>query len=215
MSVKLGTFNKRSEQLDGTPQWRAIVLSVHGINTTGPWQKSISPVLNDSAFKTVGADYGFHLLRIARPKSLLKRAKAAIWELYEKHHGANLPFCAIGHSFGTLALGSLMMDNRDAQFDRVILTGSILARDFNWKNLIDAGQVNSILNEVSKNDAIVKKCWMLKVISPSLAVGRSGSHGFLDGCERVRQRYHSMGHSEVLNDVACKKTWIPFLRSEG
>lgn len=206
---------KRCHEVGAEPQFRAIVISVHGVNTTGPWQKNVLPLLTRKALYVVGADYGFNVLKLARPKALLKKAVESVWELFNKHHQEQLPFCAIGHSFGTLALAELLDTHQDARFDRIILAGSIVDRNFPWANYVADRRLGGILNEASKDDSIVNVCGLLKVLAPSLRVGRSGRKGFLDPPPELTQRFHKCGHSGVLSEFTCDRSWAPFLLSEN
>jgi serine/threonine-protein kinase len=52
----------------------------------------------------------------------------------------------IAHSFGTWLVGHALESNPDIQVGRVVLTGSILRPDFNWKEHMPSGQVEAVLN---------------------------------------------------------------------
>ena len=162
------------------------------------------------------ADYGFNLFKAAFPRRLLSRAKEALFEKYQScvlEH-TDLPICVIGHSFGTLAIGCLLEENRDVSFERIILAGSILRRKYPWHDRIGSRQVKAILNEVSSDDLVVRGCPLLKLAWPPLKVGRSGCLGFVEKHNSLRQRTHRVGHSGALSKVTCKKTWVPFLLGE-
>ena len=191
------------------------MLSVHGLNTTGPWQKHITPILSDHMLKCVPVDYGFNTLRAIRPRKLLSRAVDAFITDYERHADSEVPVGAIGHSFGTLVLGYALSAYRDLQVKRIILAGSILKRAFDWESLIEAGQVEDVLNEVSRNDYVVRFCPLLHLLSFfSLPIGLSGSHGFSARVRQVQNRWHSAGHSGVLRELTCKRAWIPLIRGD-
>jgi hypothetical protein len=61
-SIRIGTItqNINPSQLSPKPTaQQPIVLSIHGIRTTGAWQKSITPILAEAGFVHYPYDYGF------------------------------------------------------------------------------------------------------------------------------------------------------------
>lgn len=212
--ASLTRFNEKAAERGGNPQFRAIALTIHGVNTTGGWQKRMDTLFAMRGLLPVAVDYGFMRLKLVVPGRLLRLAKERLWQRYQENHREELPYCAVAHSFGTLALGTLIATNRDARFDKVILAGSILPREYAWSSHIDSGQVRGVLNEISSNDLPVGICHGLKVVNPFIKVGRSGRYGFSTEHANLEQRTHELGHSGVLNDVACRSKWIPFLLDE-
>lgn len=105
----------------------------------------------------------------------------------------------IAHSFGTWLVGHLLLDearrvpSERLAFGRVILLGSILRPDFNWKGLKDAGLVEEVLNHFGTHDRVVP--FAHATIWDS---GPSGVRGF-DGNDALNLRAEGCGHGDLLS----------------
>jgi hypothetical protein len=97
------------------------------------------------------------------------------------------------------------------KFDRVILCGAIVRRDYPWSQLIDHGLVRRVLNEFGRLDL-----WARVVEWLASDAGQSGLRGFNDTPDgRVVQREHpEFGHSDYFYSKNFRERWIPFLRGE-
>jgi len=116
-----------------------VVVTIHGIRTYGKWQKEITPFLASHGLVPYHIDFGyFRVLNFLWPWTRNRQVKAIqkeLRELVDKVRTRRVSIVA--HSFGTfLALEALRRDNGDLQFDRVVLTGSILPCDFDWQRLM-------------------------------------------------------------------------------
>jgi len=71
--------------------------------------------------------------------------------------GYGSPPDVIAHSFGTWLLGHVLRNEKlNLKVGRVILAGSVLRPDFPWKRLIDAGQVEAVLNHFGTRDNVAR-----------------------------------------------------------
>jgi hypothetical protein len=211
--VKLSDYNRTAEEISGArPAFLAAAISVHGINTLGPWQKRINTALADNFIRHFQVDYGFHLHRAMRPftRGLLREVTEKIVTAYQDQRRWNLESCAIGHSFGTLSIGSALEWNPDLILDRVITFGSILPRSFPWRALVERGQVRSILNETCRLDPWVR-CAPLIIAG----AGASGCHGFTQEPFIEQREYGWTGHSRLGTHLHCEQTWVPFIRAHS
>jgi pimeloyl-ACP methyl ester carboxylesterase len=171
------------------------------MKTTGKWQKDISGSLFDADIRPEHADYGYRItthtadvVQQILDKEAIHRAK-----------GVRL-IAAIGHSLGSFALGSAIRQHPGLQFQRVILWGCVLERDFPWSRV--TAQIEEVLHEACPADPWPKLARRL----PLFGGGDAGSTGFTDCGGIVREvHYDKSGHSNLGTALHCERTWVPFL----
>lgn len=193
----------------GNPQFRKALISVHGMKTTGAWQKEITTELQLERILYAPVDYGFALA------SVLKRSKAdavasTIVRAYEtlRLRQPKLKICAVAHSFGTLALGRALQITSDFKLERAILYAAVLDRDFPWSTIAGRRQVSKVLNETCRAD-ILPKIAGFALRGPS---GSSGCYGFRDASTVVHNREDEWaGHCGLGTRLHCTEVWIPFI----
>lgn len=192
-----------------------LLLSVHGIRTTGRWQKQLTEAAQDAGIRYRPLDFGyFFALSLLLPWVRKSKIEWFHNECEEKLRDVEPGQCAsiVAHSFGTYLLCGALVKYSDLRFDRIILCGSIVREDFPWSSIIvNRGQVNVVLNEAGGKDmwaSIV--CW---AVSDS---GRTGVVGFRDNASgRVIERIHAEHqHSDYFYIGNYRRVWIPFLRGE-
>lgn len=190
-------------------QYRGAVISVHGMNTDGAWQKHVSPILQDALLRHRAVHYGWIFTAVTRRKTLNAVAEQ-ILSVYEDQLNHHPTPSAIGHSYGTLSLGHTLRTKPDVSFKRMILFGSILPCDFEWDALRAAGRVEAILNERSRSDFWPK---VARYCIPGS--GPSGVKGFREGSDFITDReFPYTAHSGLAHELHYKKAWVPFLRGE-
>lgn len=190
-----------------------IVISLHGIFTTGKWQKDLAPILTRSHMVPEPFDYGFFL-----PSRFLMpwlRARKIEWflrkytEVRRLNPKANISICA--HSFGTYIVGYAMLKYEQIKFDNIILCGSILPENFPWCELLNSGRVRRVLNEYGGKDS-----WARRARRAVSDAGPSGYSGFnipqhQDFFQRRHDRYK---HSDFFHALQFEQSWLPFLKGE-
>jgi pimeloyl-ACP methyl ester carboxylesterase len=194
---------------------RPLVISLHGIRTRGSWQKDLAIQLNRAGFDYSPLDFGFfHALQLFWPAARERRVR---WfrDVYTRTAGENngAPISVVAHSFGTYLVARAMERFPEVTFDRLVLCGSIVRRDYPWTKVIhESKQVVEVLNDYGRMDlwaGIVR--WFVADAGPS------GTKGFTDDASgRVIQREHAeFSHSDYFYDLNYDKTWIPFLNGLG
>ena len=193
-----------------------IVVTLHGIRTRGHWQKQITPYLARHGLIPYHLDYGFFgLLSFVLPWARARRVQWLRNELRDlmDRTGARR-VSLIAHSFGTwLALEVLEAENGNLRFDRVVLTGSIVRRDFPWAEALQRDRrVQAVRNERATGDWVVRAAqWFSRVASPVAArAGASGALGFDRPAPGLHDQAIAGGHSEVLN-IANYEKWARFI----
>jgi hypothetical protein len=183
------------------------VVAIHGMNTSGAWQEAFSWRLSTTWGRSIPVavyKYGIVItgvLMMWRRRSIQRalRSKLAMLRDQARAQGFSGNPDVIAHSFGTWLFGHIVRDElrRDPkdrlQFGRVVLLGCILRPDFNWKEIIDAGLVEDVLNHYGTADRVVPLAH--SVIFDS---GPSGKRGF-DGGQVLNVRAQGSGHSDLLS----------------
>jgi pimeloyl-ACP methyl ester carboxylesterase len=135
-----------------------IVVTVHGIRTSGLWQKKITPYLAQHGLIPYHIDYGwFSALKFFfqpfRDRQL-QNFREELRDLISRTQVRRVS--VIAHSFGTwLVMAALESENGDLRYDRIVLTGSILPRDYDWKMVLDRKWVMAVCNVRARSDWVV------------------------------------------------------------
>jgi hypothetical protein len=187
-----------------------IIASLHGIFTTGAWQKRLAPIVTRAHMVPEPFDYGFLLplffvcswIRARR----IEKFFSDYTEVRRLHPNAPMSICA--HSFGTYIVGYAMLKYEQIEFDQIILCGSILPVDFPWDGFIGAGRVRRVLNEFGGQDVWAK--WVSGWVGDA---GPSGYQGFTSKMPDFFQRhYPRYGHSDFFHPLQFERNWLPFLQ---
>ncbi|WP_414565790.1 MULTISPECIES: hypothetical protein [unclassified Anabaena] len=118
---------------------------------------------------------------------------------FAKYPDTNFHF--IGHSNGTYILGESLKKLSGMKFQRVYLAGSVLPRDYPWKERFDKEQVEILCNARSSSDLPVGiLCNGLRGVG-MLDIGTGGFDGFLMGDNRLQELYYFNGdHGKPLEE---------------
>jgi pimeloyl-ACP methyl ester carboxylesterase len=114
----------------------------------------------------------------------------------------------IAHSFGSYILSEILLDHPDIEFEKIILCGSIIPRNYEWDKHARGMRKNSILNDVGTTDI-----WPIFATCGSLGYGSSGRRGFQNAS--VTDRYFKYGHSDFFEPKHhhIKNFWKPFIET--
>lgn len=195
-----------------------VVVTIHGIRTYGKWQKAITPYLASHGLVPYHIDFGyFGIVKFLFPFTRNRQIKAIqkeLRELVDKVRTRRVSIVA--HSFGTLlALEALRRDNGALLYDRVVLTGSILPCDFDWKSMIeDKKWVMAVRNERATQDSVVQmarlaSCRPLRWVT-RLNAGNSGRTAFTQKVPVLLDDQIIGDHSETHNPLKFER-WARFI----
>jgi hypothetical protein len=194
----------------GNPSFRKAVISVHGMKTTGAWQKEITKELQFARILYAPVDYGFALASVLRKKKADTVGDVIVNEYEQiRTRQPHLRVCAVAHSFGTLALGRALQRTSDLKLERAILYASVLERNFPWSKIAKRAQILRVLNETCRADLLPKLAGVV-LRGPS---GASGCYGFDDVAGGVVHNREDewAGHSGLGTKLHCVNVWIPFI----
>lgn len=196
----------------------AWAIAIHGMNTRGAWQEQLNWRVSTTYSRSVPvAIYKYGIVRpgaLWKPALLKKMrriaAKVAVLQGDSERGGFVGRPDVIAHSLGTWLIGHALRDDASLVVGRVILTGSILRPDFDWKALINRGQVEAVLNHYGTKDFWAAIAHF--VIPDS---GPSGRRGFNPDVPVQQVRAEGFGHSDFFLDKnlpdVFEKIWRPFL----
>ncbi len=196
----------------------ALVISIHGIRTHARWQKKLAEILGDRRIPFRIYDYGYYpvwkfLIGPLRRAMVDRFCEYYTNVIHQKGLQVDPNDCAkrpsvIAHSFGTYIVGCCLQKYEFVKFDKVILCGSILPRDFDWGSIFKRRQVNMVRNDWGKLDR-----WTRIVGRFVHGTGTSGNEGFqTDGLSLRQRAFEQYGHSDCLKQGHIENEWVPFLR---
>ncbi|WP_157971177.1 alpha/beta hydrolase [Pseudogemmobacter bohemicus] len=197
---------------------KGVIIPIHGIRTHAEgWLPHLCLSASASGWAIAPYIYGYREVSILRSEA----EKAGVVEgfrdwLIEVRRQYTGPISVIAHSFGTYVIGRYLTEANDIteKFDAVILCGSILNKNYNWKPLLDNAVVGRILNTISTNDEWVK--FLPNGGVPMLAkdplFGDAGCTGFSMEHQRFQQIQSALlSHNNVFKEDVVLGEWLPFL----
>lgn len=193
---------------------RRVVCSIHGIKTRGAWQKELQASFDQAraGLEHRPLDFGlFGALALLIP-ALRDRKIAWFLDQYtriikEEQLGSTPP-SIIAHSFGTYIVAQAMERYPEIRFDRLVMCGSIVRRDYPWSHRARSGQIIRALNDFGRRDIWVRVAeWVVA------DAGSSGYEGFSDTADNclVQRRHETWRHSDYFYRLNYERNWIPFI----
>lgn len=194
-----------------------LVVTIHGIRTRGAWQKELTPHLARHGLIPYHIDYGFFgfLGFVFAPtrERLISRIRNELGNLIAESGVERVSI--IAHSFGTfIAMECLRREKGGIQYDRVVLTGSILSTDLDWSHLEREKWILAVRNERATGDFAVSLARLLSSRMfrwlSQLDGGDSGRVAFKRPASLVIDSEVEGGHSQVHNALKYQ-TWARFI----
>lgn len=183
-----------------------VVFILHGIRASNSgWVKQLKEKIRQEDPDTVviTSSYGyFSAFSFVLPG--FRQNNIAWFQDEYSYYFAKYPstdFHFIGHSNGTYILGESLNRLSGMKFKRVYLAGSVLPREYPWKQIFDNYQVEVLCNARSCSD------WPVGILCSGLRglgmgdIGTGGFDGFLMGDERLNELYYFDGdHGKPLEE---------------
>jgi len=189
-----------------------VVAALPGIRTTGIWASAIAPLAAMRNFIPALLNYGYFpalWMYIAPIRNAQVRWLRNEYDTMRERTGIERP-SIVAHSFGTWLLGELLRRYDDVQFDKVIITGSVLPRDYDWVRLLENKRVLAVHHEVATADSWPKWAdWVSRVIRPHV-FGQAGVHGFNQTHPLMTQSVQDIDHSDIFTQARLT-TWLNWL----
>lgn len=208
--MKLDDYYRLAPEVGLAPQYRGGAITVHGMMSSGGWQKDVNTCLQDAMIRHTPVHYGFVTVGALDPRkrNLIAEKILAAYEDQLPHCKHGSP-AVVAHSLGTLGLGRAFELYEELKLSRAILYGSILRREFPWAALHADGRIEAVMNEAASNDFPV---FLAPYALRHCGAGASGREGFLDGGGVVTNRQHGhTGHGGLQYPLHYRDIWRPFL----
>lgn len=191
-----------------------IIYSVHGIMSFGLWQNKLDTFIADmDGYKHIKYKYNFFpivsFLNLKKRKIEADRFENELIALANRYPNAKVN--VICHSFGTYlfaeALEKLSIYNSPT-FDKIILCGSVLKEEYDWKNVIDKFSLSKIVNDCGISDIALL---MSHIFASGL--GKGGRTGFKNTiANTVTNRYFKGRHGCFFKPQHIN-SWVDFIKS--
>ncbi|AJA65756.1 hypothetical protein ACVIW2_004533 [Bradyrhizobium huanghuaihaiense] len=197
---------------------RTILITVHGIRTFGEWQERLKSLVQDANpnIDVKSYRYGYFsviaflipIFRWLAVRSFRNRLR----EIIRENPGS--PITIVCHSFGTHLVAHALRGIKPDELPVIpalILSGSVLRSNFNWRRLRATGKLKLVVNDCGTNDGILVLSQMLVLLTGM--AGRVGFYGFTD--DFIVNRYFAGGHSHYFRPVGndpdsfMREWWVP------
>lgn len=213
-------YNDRS--LIDLKEKRGILVSIHGLLSRAEWNQEIAPIASSQDW--IFAPYTYET---NKPDLLFKPGKRSkvvddfrewIYDLQSRFEGE---ISIIAHSFGTYIIGAYLEgfineEFSPVAFNSIILTGSILNKNFEWEKY-RGYSVGSVYNTIAPNDEFVKympSSELKKYIGMSTVFGQSGIEGFESKTSMLTQNsFEILNHNNSIKRDIIESKWLPFLNA--
>lgn len=188
------------------PGGKNVVFILHGIraNNSG-WVEQLYRCVRerDQGAEIVKASYGyFSALDFALPP--LRRRNIEWFQDQYSYYLALHPtasFYFVGHSNGTYIFGQSLKRVGAISFERAVLTGCVLPKDYPWRDRFDTRQLREFRNVRARDDwpvgilcAALNRLWMRDI-------GKAGVEGFDFNDNKTQEVfYYEGGHSAALEE---------------
>jgi hypothetical protein len=191
------------------PSVADVVFVIHGIRDDGYWTRRIAQRIRETpggaAFRCLTPTYGyFAMLPFV---AWWIRTEKVEW-LMDQYVGAmsafpNARFHYVGHSNGTYLLARGLRDYPGVRFNRVLFAGSVVRRNYNWRDILKAGQVSVVANMIATADWVVALFPTGLEPWPVFDLGGAGFGGFRspEGDDVHQLRYVVGDHSAALTET--------------
>src|SRR5207237_2934018 len=186
-----------------------VLFLIHGIQTDGAWQRLVQREFRDVPSINV-IDLGYDCVTPAQlvgpfRGTPIRRIARELRDARKREPSAR--FMVIAHSFGSYIVSRILEEHSDIQFERIVLCGAIVRRDFPWQKFAGDMSRGTIVTDVGTKDFYP----VLATIA-SLGYGSSGRRGFQTG--RVIDRYFPYGHSDFFGRKGrhIRLFWKPFIQ---
>src|ERR1700694_2825671 len=141
-----------SNQIRKMRQKRKVVISVHGIESQGEWQKDLAPLISEQGWMYYPLHYGiFRSLDFVQP---WKRSAQIEWfrrELRQiKNRIGDVVPSVVAHSFGTYIVCEALDIYDGINVDKVVLCGSIVRCGYDWAKIFGRKQATAVRNDYGK-----------------------------------------------------------------
>jgi hypothetical protein len=201
-----------------------LLFIVHGFNTRGPWKNDLVELIDadeisgNCKFIKIPWDYNqFGYIKFVTPfcrKIVYNKFQALYSNKASLYVNDIDSIVIVAHSFGTRITSYGMTRNKNIKFNRMILLGNILRRNFDWPTLYNNKQIEKVLVEVNKKDWVLIIAKAYSLLPWVNWIGNAGRKGFDKAYSFIEEKRGNDTHSSMLKDLnSMENSWIPFLKN--
>jgi ribosomal protein S18 acetylase RimI-like enzyme len=189
------------------------IITIHGIRKQEEWDLTFKNLdaWSKKSVDIINFDYGFlSIWGFLNPRRR-NRIIADFQKFYSEQnfHSENLPH-VVCHSFGSYIFYQSILKYSSIKFDKVILCGSILNHQLDWKPFIDSGQVQTIYNDYGILDWVVRHS--RTVLKHGGKSGEVGFHNIAPPYKsKVINRKNYFEHSDYFLPQHMRDNWVQVL----
>ena len=204
---------------------RGVLFTIHGVNTNAYWNSKFAPLACSQGWIFAPFIYENPRRLLICPslrKKTVEQFGDYLYEISTKYKVENASIVA--HSFGTYIIAKYLLDHAcddslPIKIDSIILAGSIVSEDYNWKKHEE--KIGCILNISSPNDKWVKKMPESSFLKSLMRekdgiFGRIGYTGIknTDNDYIFNKEIPTLDHCNVFKDEVLERYYITFLNSK-
>lgn len=217
----MATYTRR--HIIRTTPHKGILVSIHGLYSTGDWNVDLAPILSSQGW--IFAPYVYNINRwplLFNPflrKKTVEDFREWIFATCERYKQYTSNLSVAAHSYGTYIIGAYLngYDQLPVNLNSVVLTGSVLNKNYNWKSHFDAARVGSVLNIYSPGDWVIRGMpnhgWK-RAIGMDRLFGSAGYSGFSqEDSMLIQKNLKLLHHTNGIKRDIVEKTWMPFLNN--
>ena len=183
---------------------------MHGIESHGIWELELAPLISEQGWIYYPLHYGiFRTYQFLNPFERNKKVEwfRAMFKDIRNRYGDVSP-SVIAHSFGTYIVTTALEKYDGISFDKLVLCGSIVRKDYPWEIIFKRQQATRVRNDYGRKDF-----WAGIAQFAVPGTGPSGREGFARKYDRlIDQEFEHYTHSSVFGYDHYEKHWIPFLK---
>lgn len=194
---------------DYTKKNKKVIFAIHGFNTRGNWKNNFSRVISEdfsNDFIYCPWDYGsFGYKELLLSKQKDKKIEE-FHDFYNfiAHKHFDKEIYVVAHSFGSYIIGESLKRYPEVRFDKILLLGNVLERDYSWTELKKKGKVKKVKSLIGEEDFALKFSWLAKL-------GNAGKKGFKEKCDfLIEETYQEMNHSDMFGIENMRSNWMKF-----
>jgi pimeloyl-ACP methyl ester carboxylesterase len=197
-----------------------VVYLMHGIRDFGNWTDRMAENIHKlcavekmpkESVEIINEKYGyFSLLNFLLPRhrrEILLKLMDSYTEVFAVYPNARNHFGFIGHSHGTHLLAQAMREYRACRFERVVLTGSVVDRNYEWDEFVAEKRLVGLRNDIATHDWVVGLFPAIheevrRVLGKTKGeLGSGGLTGFTAHVANKHQKMVNGYHSAALQDI--------------
>lgn len=194
-----------------------LVIPIHGIRSDAAWVPKFTLHASTAGWGVAPFIYGFESGLILgdenRKAAVVNEFRLWLNEIRSTYKGT---ISIVAHSFGSYIVGRYLKDAGALaeQFGGIVLTGSILSPDYDWRSILNKEVVTMVLNTRSANDQWVKILpdGGLPFLAKDALMGKAAVDGFKNSHPRLIERQSNLlNHNNMFELDVMLKIWLPFL----